>query len=88
MRGPQVGRCGGSRWRRRSLKQRIRGRHGHLSNEEAYDFLTQDRGAEWKHIFLAHLSVQCNDVEKLEALYANAGLPVTVVDPLGSKIEA
>jgi phosphoribosyl 1,2-cyclic phosphodiesterase len=70
------------------LKQRIRGRHGHLSNDETFEFLTAERSESWKQIYLAHVSRQCNNVEKLEALYASSGLPIEVVDPWGEPIVA
>ncbi|MGH7951387.1 MAG: MBL fold metallo-hydrolase [Limisphaerales bacterium] len=46
-----------------SLKQRILGRHGHLSNAAAAEAAAQIVGAELKHIYLAHLSRECNKPE-------------------------
>jgi phosphoribosyl 1,2-cyclic phosphodiesterase len=43
------------------LKQRILGRQGHLSNEHAADLIADIAGPGLEHIFLAHLSEQCND---------------------------
>ncbi len=43
-----------------SLKQRIRGRQGHLSNQGAADLLAEIAGPDLCHIFLAHLSEDCN----------------------------
>src|SRR5689334_24463754 len=43
-----------------SLKQRILGRHGHLSNEAAADAAEQIMSAELRHLYLGHLSRQCN----------------------------
>jgi phosphoribosyl 1,2-cyclic phosphodiesterase len=43
-----------------SLKQRILGRHGHLSNETAAQTVGQIMSAELKHLYLAHLSRECN----------------------------
>ena len=43
-----------------SLKQRILGRHGHLSNETAAEAVLQIMSAELKHLYLAHLSRECN----------------------------
>ena len=45
-----------------SLKQRIRGRHGHLSNQTTFDLLESMDNACWREIFLMHLSQDCNDV--------------------------
>jgi len=44
-----------------SLKQRILGRHGHLSNETAAETIAQIMSAELKHLYLAHLSRECNE---------------------------
>ena len=46
-----------------SLKQRILGRHGHLSNEAAAEAAEQIMSAELKHLYLAHLSRECNKTE-------------------------
>jgi phosphoribosyl 1,2-cyclic phosphodiesterase len=43
-----------------SLKQRILSRHGHLSNEAAAEAVVQIMSAELKHLYLAHLSRECN----------------------------
>ena len=43
-----------------SLKQRILGRHGHLSNEAAADAAEQLLSADLRHIYLGHLSRKCN----------------------------
>lgn len=45
-----------------SLKQRIAGRHGHLSNEDLADWLQNDFDGTARHIVLAHLSQRANDV--------------------------
>jgi phosphoribosyl 1,2-cyclic phosphodiesterase len=46
-----------------SLKQRILGRHGHLSNVAAADAAAQVMSADLKHLYLAHLSRECNKPE-------------------------
>src|SRR6185369_12340705 len=46
-----------------SLKQRILGRHGHLSNVAAADAAAQLMSADLKHLYLAHLSRECNKPE-------------------------
>jgi phosphoribosyl 1,2-cyclic phosphodiesterase len=43
-----------------SLKQRILGRHGHLSNEAAADATEQIMSADLRHLYLGHLSRECN----------------------------
>lgn len=45
-----------------SLKQRIAGRRGHLSNEDLADWLQNDFDGTARHIVLAHLSQRANDV--------------------------
>ncbi len=46
-----------------SLKQRILGRHGHLSNEAAADVAEQIVSAGLRHLYLGHLSGECNRPE-------------------------
>jgi phosphoribosyl 1,2-cyclic phosphodiesterase len=46
-----------------SLKQRILSRHGHLSNEAAADAAEQIMSAELRHLYLGHLSRDCNSPE-------------------------
>jgi phosphoribosyl 1,2-cyclic phosphodiesterase len=45
------------------LKQRILGRHGHLSNAAAAEAAAQVMSADLKHLYLAHLSRECNRPE-------------------------
>ncbi len=44
-----------------SLKQRIAGRQGHLSNRHAAELIADVAGPELAQVFLAHLSAECND---------------------------
>lgn len=67
------------------LKQRIRGRHGHLSNDDAYEFLTTNRTENWKKIFLAHVSRECNDVTRLQERYNKAAMEVEVISPVANE---
>jgi phosphoribosyl 1,2-cyclic phosphodiesterase len=46
-----------------SLKQRILSRHGHLSNEAAAEAAEAIMSADLRHLYLAHLSRQCNRPE-------------------------
>lgn len=46
-----------------ALKQRILGRHGHLSNEAAADAAEEIMSAELRHLYLGHLSRECNRPE-------------------------
>jgi len=43
-----------------SLKQRILGRHGHLSNDGAADVAEQIMSDRLRHLYLGHLSRECN----------------------------
>lgn len=60
-----------------SVKQRISGRHGHLSNQAAFDFLSSVERPRWSKVFLGHLSRDCNELGLVERLFApligNAG---------------
>jgi phosphoribosyl 1,2-cyclic phosphodiesterase len=53
-----------------SLKQRILGWHGHLSNEAAADALEQIISADLRHLYLGHLSRECNKPELARAVMA------------------
>lgn len=46
-----------------SLKQRILSRHGHLSNDAAADAAEQIVSANLRHLYLGHLSRECNRPE-------------------------
>ncbi len=50
-----------------STKQRISGRHGHLSNRAARELLETIVGARWRHVFFTHLSRDCNSPAAVEA---------------------
>jgi phosphoribosyl 1,2-cyclic phosphodiesterase len=53
-----------------SLKQRILGRHGHLSNVAAAEAAAQIMSAELHHLYLAHLSRECNMPELAQHVMA------------------
>jgi phosphoribosyl 1,2-cyclic phosphodiesterase len=55
------------------LKQRIAGRHGHLSNEDLSDWLTDDYDGGAEEIVLAHLSQRANE-PNLARLMAESAL--------------
>jgi phosphoribosyl 1,2-cyclic phosphodiesterase len=46
-----------------ALKQRILSRHGHLSNEAAAEAAEQIMSADLRHLYLGHLSRECNRPE-------------------------
>lgn len=49
-----------------SVKQRILGRHGHLSNKAVRQWMEAVEGPKWESIHLVHLSRDCNSVEHIE----------------------
>ncbi len=51
-------------------KQRISGRHGHLSNQAMCDLLGAVASPRWRHVFLTHLSRDCNSHEAIETALA------------------
>lgn len=70
------------------LKQRIAGHHGHLSNEQAADLISEVAHEGLSAVLLAHLSAECNDPELAlravrDALAAagHAGVNVAVAHP-------
>ena len=48
-------------------KQRIAGRHGHLSNEAMRELLETVASPRWRHVFLTHVSRDCNSQDAIEA---------------------
>lgn len=74
-----------------AVKQRIRGRHGHLSNRDARELLRSVAQPRWKRVFLAHLSRDCNNVGLVRDYFNEPfgdghparPLPLTIVDPVG-----
>ncbi|MEN8662590.1 MAG: MBL fold metallo-hydrolase [Lentimonas sp.] len=70
-----------------STKQRIRGRHGHLSNEAAFEVLNSLNGqSKLKEVFIAHLSKDCNSVghvhDAFTALCGENTYKINIVDPV------
>ena len=69
-----------------SVKQRIRGRHGHLSNQDAMAFIDEMSASRWKQLYLVHLSRDCNDVNLVNRLFTPLAqrmnkLRLSVIDP-------
>ena len=73
-----------------SVKQRIAGRHGHLSNQDVSQLLNPESSnmdPSWRHLYLAHLSRDCNDAAILERTLEtfrthNRRCGITIVDPI------
>ncbi|MFM8617742.1 MAG: MBL fold metallo-hydrolase [Opitutaceae bacterium] len=53
-----------------ATKQRISGRHGHLSNEAVRELLADVASPRWRHIYLTHLSRDCNSRAAVEEALA------------------
>lgn len=51
-------------------KQRISGRHGHLSNEAVREVLAEIACPQWRRIYLTHLSRECNSRAAVEQMLA------------------
>ncbi|MDA9592106.1 MBL fold metallo-hydrolase, partial [bacterium] len=67
-----------------STKQRIRGRHGHLSNNAAFDLVTElSQKSILEKVYLAHLSKDCNNAHIVRERFASFGrsLSIEVIDP-------
>ena len=74
-----------------ALKQRIKSRHGHLSNHAAHELLRTTENAAWRRVYLAHLSRECNDVQLVRDTFAALGknghrYAIEVVDPAAAGI--
>jgi phosphoribosyl 1,2-cyclic phosphodiesterase len=53
-----------------ALKQRILGRHGHISNVTAADAVANIMSAGLRQLYLAHLSRECNTPELAQHIMA------------------
>lgn len=72
-----------------SVKQRISGRHGHLSNHAARTFVSSVEKARWEQVFLVHLSRDCNSLQAVDEAFAplrgsHPRLSVSVIPPGGA----
>jgi phosphoribosyl 1,2-cyclic phosphodiesterase len=71
-----------------ALKQRIGGRHGHLSNDRTCELLVSVASPRWRRIYLTHLSRDCNSptavAQAMAAVRAAVGCELSIVAPGGS----
>jgi phosphoribosyl 1,2-cyclic phosphodiesterase len=71
-----------------SVKQRISGRHGHLSNQSTRALLEAVASPRWRHIFLTHLSRECNSLDAVQRAFADVAFagrcPLSIVAPGGN----
>lgn len=71
-----------------STKQRIRGRHGHLSNDASYEILHSLKDStHLREVYLAHLSKDCNTINLVQNKFAalaehSTNFAIYVVDPV------
>ncbi len=63
-----------------STKQRISGRHGHLSNESARELLADVASPRWRRIYLTHLSRDCNSPAAVELALAGVRTTLTTCE--------
>lgn len=63
-----------------SLKQRISGRHGHLSNAAARELLAAVASPRWRRIFLTHLSRDCNSRAAVELALADVRVTLSACE--------
>ena len=71
-----------------STKQRISGRHGHLSNEGVREVLAEIASPRWRQVCLTHLSKDCNSIDAVNVSLAElqqslTGCEFVVVPPGG-----
>jgi phosphoribosyl 1,2-cyclic phosphodiesterase len=52
-----------------AVKQRIRGRHGHLSNAAVAELVAEMSDTAWREVCLLHLSRDCNDERVIRAAF-------------------
>lgn len=66
-----------------SLKQRIKGSHGHLSNSDAISLLKDLNAGITEKIYLAHISKECNSVSHISELIAGISIRdiIEIVSP-------
>lgn len=67
-----------------ATKQRIRGRHGHLSNHATFETIKElSRDSHLQQVYLTHLSKDCNNVQLVQQIFAPLGtcLRIDVIDP-------
>ena len=63
-----------------ATKQRIAGRHGHLSNDGVRELLAAVASPRWRRVYLTHLSRDCNSPAAVERALAGVRLTLTACD--------
>ncbi len=54
-----------------ALKQRIRGRSGHLSNEDAARLLAEENPPRLEHLLIGHISAECNSASLVRHVFSS-----------------
>jgi phosphoribosyl 1,2-cyclic phosphodiesterase len=62
------------------LKQRISGRHGHLSNEAARELLAEVACPHWRRVYLTHVSQDCNSRAAVELAFLQVRASLTACE--------
>jgi phosphoribosyl 1,2-cyclic phosphodiesterase len=67
------------------IKNRIRGKYGHLSNEAALSFISKNHSPRWKKVIFVHLSGDCNKPEIIHTMLEKYDFPkhleFEIIDP-------
>jgi len=63
-----------------NLKRRISGSHGHLSNEDCFEFLNEIDFEKFHKVYLAHISKECNDVEIVKKHISKLGIKASKIE--------
>lgn len=67
------------------IKNRIRGKYGHLSNDSAISFIINHNTPKWQTVLLAHLSHDCNKQEAILSTLSKHNFPhifdIQIVNP-------
>jgi phosphoribosyl 1,2-cyclic phosphodiesterase len=63
-----------------STKQRISGRHGHLSNTAARELLAAVASPRWRRVYLTHLSRDCNSRAAVDLAFAGIRSAMTACE--------
>jgi phosphoribosyl 1,2-cyclic phosphodiesterase len=74
-----------------SIKQRISGRHGHLSNDAAHEVLERlKQKSIFRKVYIAHISKDCNSLQciqqKMADLHCVNSFQIKIIDPTNASV--
>jgi phosphoribosyl 1,2-cyclic phosphodiesterase len=74
-----------------SIKQRISGRHGHLSNDAAHEVLERlKQKSIFRKVYIAHISKDCNSLQciqqKMADLHCVNSFQIKLIDPTNASV--